>query len=482
MLKRVPMSINQDQASWRLCRYRSTRSARVLVLATLAFAASSVHIAAQLNSTSGVSQFVGTRSCAATGCHGSSTHTVQPWRRSFHVWWQDDPHAAAYRVLFDPAAVAMVGRLNAEAVKRDDAYRKYLQQNCNACHATPQPAQPLVSDPVWGVSCESCHGAAGNWLVEHTQPEWLTLSSDRKRELGFRETRPLLSRAATCASCHVGEIDATETASATRRVVTHDLIAAGHPPLRFEFAAYYASLPNHWAPQADESRAEHWLAGQRTTLNAHLELLEQRVDESQRAREDQRDGEYRHVWPEFAEYSCYSCHHRLAHRSHRRERGNSAGSYDWGSWSLAMSRLAGTDRPELNQLRAAMTAPWPAANRVLSPLSRLLPSDRSAMEVPRIQVTRKTLQGFFQPSGEPDRWDWDRSVQWLLGFEAFYDTYAVEHGSDREILGVCRRLRNSVLSFPAGFLGPRDYESDPDTWRKFQDGRDELQRLVEQLE
>ncbi len=34
--------------------------------------------------------------------------------------------------------------------------------------------------------------------------------------------------------------------------VDHDLIAAGHPALRFEFATYFANLPPHWDVARDK--------------------------------------------------------------------------------------------------------------------------------------------------------------------------------------------------------------------------------------
>ena len=79
-----------------------------------------------------------------------------------------------------------------------------------------------------GVNCESCHGPAQLWLAEHTQYGWNNRPPLEKERLGMRPTRELPERAAVCVGCHVGP---------PGRDMNHDLIAAGHPRLNFEFAA-----------------------------------------------------------------------------------------------------------------------------------------------------------------------------------------------------------------------------------------------------
>jgi hypothetical protein len=102
-------------------------------------------------------------------------------------------------------------------------------------------------------------------------------------------------------SCHLGPNDA----AGKTQVVGHDLIAAGHPRLSFEFHAYCESLPAHWDRQADEARlpgAFHfrsWLAGQ----TAQIE---------QRTKLPGRDGQ-----ADFAQLDCFACHHQLVAKSWR---------------------------------------------------------------------------------------------------------------------------------------------------------------------
>jgi hypothetical protein len=90
------------------------------------------------------------------------------------------------------------------------------------------------------------------------------------------------------------------------QTVDHDLIAAGHPRLSFEFHSYFQSLPPHWDRRADEQRpagAFHyrsWLAGQR----AQAEQLTVMVANHER---DAKDGSL-----DFALLDCFACHHQLA--------------------------------------------------------------------------------------------------------------------------------------------------------------------------
>ena len=51
------------------------------------------------------------------------------------------------------------------------------------------------------------------------------------------------TRVMICAGCRVGS---PEERGIPIRDVTHDLIAAGHPRLNFDYATYVRSLPPHW--------------------------------------------------------------------------------------------------------------------------------------------------------------------------------------------------------------------------------------------
>jgi hypothetical protein len=69
------------------------------------------------------------------------------------------------------------------------------------------------------------------------------------------DTKNLLTRARLCASCHVGSAE---------NDVTHDMLAAGHPPLRFEMASHQAVLERkRWddSGRRQANRVQLWAAG-----------------------------------------------------------------------------------------------------------------------------------------------------------------------------------------------------------------------------
>src|SRR5205823_3686488 len=110
------------------------------------------------------------------------------------------------------------------------------EQRCLSCHVAPDydVNKPPCDAPYFktdGVSCESCHGPAQDWLARHHLDAWKNETRAEKNRLGMTDTQSLAGRAQLCARCHVG---------AAGMDVDHDLLAAGHPRLSFEFAAFHA--------------------------------------------------------------------------------------------------------------------------------------------------------------------------------------------------------------------------------------------------
>ena len=60
-------------------------------------------------------------------------------------------------------------------------------------------------------------------------PEWKDRSAEAKAALGFVDTHNLLKGGKACAACHIGD---------SSKEVNHDLVAAGHPRLAFEYSAF----------------------------------------------------------------------------------------------------------------------------------------------------------------------------------------------------------------------------------------------------
>jgi hypothetical protein len=116
-------------------------------------------------------------------------------------------------------------------------------------------------------------------------------------------------------SCHVGPNDA----GIERQVVDHDLVAAGHPRLSFEFHAYFQSLPPHWDRAKDERQHlddfhfQAWKAGAEKR-QSQQEILRRHYQEI-------RPG----LAIDFAVLECAACHHALAADDWRQRAG--------GGWS-----------------------------------------------------------------------------------------------------------------------------------------------------
>jgi hypothetical protein len=297
------------------------------------------------------SPWVGVSSCSAQPCHGDvKRDSVWPiWGNEVTLWIERDPHAQAYRVLSNELSKQMARRLRLE-VPANRSHR------CLGCHSpgeayASQREEPVLAD---GVGCEACHGGAQKWLAEHTLAGWQAKSARAKRESGMVDTKNLHDRAQACAKCHVGAAGAN---GALGGDVDHELIAAGHPALKFEFTAYLSKMPKHWSEKVPLAGfdARAWAVGQTTSAAAALALL---ADRAARGNES--------AWPEFAEYDCYSCHHQLHGASDalplvsrrqqavERQSVKSAGKKPtireqlglplWGNWYLPLTRvLPGTD-------------------------------------------------------------------------------------------------------------------------------------------
>ena len=100
-----------------------------------------------------------------------------------------------------------------------------------------------------GVSCESCHGPAENWLRSHTRTDYTR--ADRTAA-GMRDLQNLYVRANTCVACHQN-VDA-------------DILKAGHPELIFELDGQSVAEPKHWSAEKNGNGAQAWLVGQAVAL------------------------------------------------------------------------------------------------------------------------------------------------------------------------------------------------------------------------
>lgn len=245
--------------------------------------------------------FTGVSSCASVGCHGDSRSNSPAWKTAVTTWASRSPHAQAFEVLWTNRGREMTRLLSGQSAALTDAeHFQATEQRCIGCHATPPPPDALSKSAHYaqGVQCESCHGPAGSWLHSHDQANF------PRDTPGFVDTKDLEQRASTCLKCHIGPSNATGSPQA----VDHDLIAAGHPRLAFEFHAYVQALPAHWDRKRDEARLP---------LSFHFESW--RV--GQKARSDWEQVHSDRVSTDFAKHECSACHHGLTANSWRRQQG-----------------------------------------------------------------------------------------------------------------------------------------------------------------
>ncbi|WP_231954169.1 cytochrome c family protein [Pirellulimonas nuda] len=136
---------------------------------------------------------VGPDSCAK--CHGAEL-----------AQWKQTPHAQTFEQLHRlPEAKAIADRLGGGSIKRNDT--------CVECHYTQQQVRGR-DRVVAGVSCESCHGAARDWLEMHADyggagitretesPAHRQQRRDRSIAAGMNNPSNLYLVARQCLSCH----------------------------------------------------------------------------------------------------------------------------------------------------------------------------------------------------------------------------------------------------------------------------------------
>lgn len=381
---------------------------------------------------------LGVSSCATASCHGgplAGNHDVQTFAAT--IWAGHDRHARAYEVLHGERSQRMARLLGIGPPHR--------AQQCLACHSVQDMAGERLPREVLadGVGCAACHGDATRWQQVHMLPEWKTLSRESRAAMGYRDLSTPQGRVSTCVRCHVGDAD---------HEVTHDLIAAGHPRLFFEFAAYQRLEPRHWSPNgkaegAADFTARSWAVGQAAALAAAAELLAIRA---QRARDtvDMPGVKQPLRWPEFAEFDCYSCHRSLGPDTNAASREPALrrprpGTPAWQPWHVAGARLlragmegarprAGSAAEELERsavdIQTLLDAEWAAADR--ERLDRILMEARGLAVAARrgvadidgrplvaIDASNATLDAV--TAAHPADWQtWDAAVQTLLAMEA----------------------------------------------------------------
>jgi hypothetical protein len=327
---------------------------------------------------------VGSLSCMSASCHGrdSQSRSTGFSGRQYVHWLgtsakysegrqfydprarleatDADPHALAAQRMLEPRFQEVLRRAS---MRPDGSVDGQMQQRCAKCHDPPdaalQPGENLVLNESTsnaltpalsqrerevqrGIGCETCHGGARHWLSRHYERD---VSREELLELGMIDTKNLFTRARQCSACHVGSAD---------QDMNHDMIAAGHPPLRFELASYEALLPRkHWDDRprrlaGSNYEVQLWAAGRIAAADARLALIEGRAwragedsgfgvqGSGGRGQETGDGGQGPAPWPELAESNCFACHQPLqatASLAVNRQ------SLAWRTWDVSLSPL-----------------------------------------------------------------------------------------------------------------------------------------------
>ncbi|WP_406699652.1 multiheme c-type cytochrome [Singulisphaera sp. Ch08] len=405
--------------------------------------------------------------CSSTACHGSPTpvYGSRIFRNEHTVWASRDRHAGAFQTLYSDLSRSIAKKLGQGAGRTIPAHQ---DGRCLACHSTPGPAvNPELAATIRqdGVGCESCHGSSGSWLALHTTYDWdLLTPRDKEERFGKVRLDDLTVRAERCAACHVG-VPARDGRPA--REVDHDLIAAGHPRLNFEFSSFLANLPAHWMETgrnaASDFPARAWAVGQLVSGRTALELLESRAKEAAGAGPN---GPSR--WPEFSEYDCASCHQDLRARpSGTRNVGPASipGVPAWGTWYFPLvSKLADLSRGEeplamtadacLDRLRASMNVPLPDSHRVAGEagqaaqaLERWLTTVRQeSFDPPKSESLLRNLRANEIQRVEPAGPGWDLEAQVYLGLVPLRQSLGQAWQNDPGLLNELRDRRKQLMA------------------------------------
>ena len=415
---------------------------------------------------------IGMNSCAARGCHGA-VDSADPSRGNVYIkggayttWLNFDPHASAYDVLLESRSVGIAEKLKGPLGGKP-AHEVDL---CLSCHATVSPPEAIRADVAHikdGISCEACHGPAEVWQDKHLDAAWRAKPAEAKALDGMADLSTPRARAKECASCHVGK-------RSRGMDMNHDLIAAGHPRLNFEFASYQAIYPKHWKEKPGapaDFEAKSWAVGQVVTAQAVLELLAARALGS-------KEGAARKapapdaIWPEFSEYECFACHHGLVNPSPLQTPGHiqsKPGRLPWATWpstmlpELAKGRkgvdLDAADSPWAG-LRAEMARGMPDADRVADLASKsvrqfdaLLDAlEKDSFKADRIASLLKEWAARPPSASE----SWDRAAQHYLALSSLARAakdLKVPIGPEVE---EALRTGSKVLEFPPKYDSPRN--------------------------
>jgi|GEM_PF-3420782 len=402
-------------------------------------------------------EWKGSSSCASATCHGGTVGRGPAWNDSYSLSRSADPHSTSGALLYDADSRRIVAAISPGATD-DLAYDIVLRERCISCHLTTKP-EDIVSKLKLdlarvgeGISCESCHGQASDWLGPHVLASW-TGPMRFEPHTGMLDTESLISRAEGCVRCHVG----SRTADGMVRDMNHDLIAAGHPALRFDLLIYSDNMPHHWNDLGDVEQKFSGSAirvrdvGRLVALSAAARLSAERATASLAK---PSSGSLSHAivpWPELSDFDCFGCHQSLLPRSYRLPSNVdgkpslqiSSGLPLWNAWYTS-DMATGSDPQMLPfRLKPGGQQDWiAAANKIADLVSKRAQDAASAptTDASARMVELRTKLNQRAPS------DWNAAAAIYLQMEAAARNLAAQPATHSLGVNLARSLETNVAT------------------------------------
>jgi cytochrome c553 len=401
------------------------------------------------------------------------------------IWQEEDKHRKAYQMLTSDRGQQMARLLGWDVTE--------TKHGCVSCHAVA--ANMELQDKTFrideGVSCVVCHGPYEDWVDEHgssiqrKRERWRARSrAEKETETGMTDLWDPVKRAKLCVSCHVGN-------AADGKVVTHEMYAAGHPPLpSIEVATFSDVMPRHWeylhekkpavlkSLHFDDARklkeqpeeVKLVLVGAAVSLAEAMKLLAAQAEKSAQA--DQPADRIL----DLASFDCYACHHELKSPSWRAKRGyvgQPPGRPMPRPWptalvEVAVRHVAADDADaerqlhDLDQTTRQLYATFaarplgdpktvsPAAAAVAAWAEQLAANLNDPATRYDQTAVLKLLRACCSPS-DPARIDYDSARQIAWAFQTIYEALTPKPAADGEIREILAKLKTELhLMLPAG--------------------------------
>lgn len=235
------------------------------------------------------SAHIGVQNCSGSTCHNAKTPSPNSSvaQNEYTIWSGPDKHSKAFRVLGEARSLRIARNLGI-----GDPRSAAICLGCHSDNATHRGPQFQISE---GVGCEACHGGAQAWLGTHIAG----FNHQANLQAGLYPTDEPKARARLCLSCHVG--------SGEGKFVTHVIMGAGHPRLKFELNTSTQIQPAHYVVDKDYVQRKRVPDGVRTWAIGQAMAL----SETLRAFIDPKRNPAGFV-PELVFYDCNACHHPMS--------------------------------------------------------------------------------------------------------------------------------------------------------------------------